>query len=71
MLGYADGVRDGLAARGHPGIPVLDPVPVTVRAAQALLASGLTHSVRTWPPAPAKRIDRYDYLTDVLPDGLG
>jgi allantoin racemase len=69
MLGYADGVRDGLAARGHPGIPVLDPVPVTVRAAQALLASGLTHSARTWPPAPAKRIDGYDYLTDLLPVG--
>ena len=69
MLGFADGVRDGLVARGYPGVPVLDPVPVTVRAAQALLACGLTHSARTWPPAPAKRIDGFDFLTDVLPDG--
>ena len=69
MLGFADGVREGLVVRGFPGIPVLDPVPVTVRAAQALLACGLTHSARTWPPAPAKRIDGYEFLTDVLPEG--
>ncbi len=67
MLGFADGVRDGLVARGYPGIPVLDPLPITVRAAQALLACGLSHSARTWPPAPTKRIDGYDFLSDVLP----
>ena len=66
MLGFADGVRDGLAARGHDGVPVLDPVPVAVRAAQGLLALGLTHSRRTFPPAPEKRIDGYDSLRDAL-----
>lgn len=66
MLGFADGVRDGLVARGYPGVPVLDPVPVAVRTAQAILACGLTHSARTWPPAPAKRIDGYGFLTDAI-----
>jgi len=66
MIGYADGVRDGLVERGHPGIPVLDPVPVTVRVARALLASGLTHSARTFPPTPEKRIDGYPFLTDAI-----
>jgi allantoin racemase len=69
MLGFADDVRDGLAARGYPGVPVLDPVPVAVRAAQALLACGLTHSTRTWPPAPTKQIDGYAFLTDVMRGG--
>lgn len=66
MLGFADGVRDGLVARGYPGVPVLDPVPVAVRTAQAILACGLTHSARTWPPAPAKRIDGYGFLTHAI-----
>jgi allantoin racemase len=66
MLGFAEGVRDGLVGRGYPGVPVLDPVPVAVRTAQALLACGLTHSARTWPPAPAKRIDGYGSLTDAI-----
>jgi allantoin racemase len=68
MLGFAEGVRDGLVTRGHPGVPVLDPVPVAVATARALFACGLTHSARTWPPAPAKRIDGYGFLTDALAD---
>lgn len=66
MIGYADGVRDGLVERGHPGIPVLDPVPVTVRVARALVASGLTHSARTFPRTPEKRIDGYPFLTAAI-----
>jgi allantoin racemase len=66
MLGFAEGVRDGLVARGYSGVPVLDPVPVAVRTAQALLACGLTHSARTWPSAPVKRIDGYGFLADAL-----
>ena len=64
MLGFADGVRDGLIARGHTGVPVLDPIPVAVRFARALVACGLTHSERTFPPTPEKRIDGYPFLTD-------
>jgi allantoin racemase len=64
MIGFADAVRDGLVERGYPGVPVLDPVPVTVRVAEALLAAGLAHSLRTWPPTPEKRIDGYPFLTD-------
>jgi allantoin racemase len=64
MIGFAEAVRDGLVERGYPGVPVLDPVPVTVRLADALLASGLSHSLHTWPPTPEKRIDGYPFLTE-------
>jgi allantoin racemase len=64
MIGFADAVRDGLVERGYPGVPVLDPVPVTVRVADALVASGLSQSLLTWPPTPEKRIDGYPFLTE-------
>ena len=71
MLGFAEGVREGLVARGYPGVPVLDPVPVAVRTAQAILACRLSHSARTWPAAPEKRIDGYTFLTDALANTAG
>jgi allantoin racemase len=66
MLGYAEGIRDGLIERRLPGVPVIDPVPATVRVAQGLLAAGLTHSKRTFPAAPQKQIEGYPFLTEAM-----
>lgn len=54
MLGWADDLARALADAGHAGVPVIDPVPATLRAAAALVGSGLTHSKRTYPAPPAK-----------------
>lgn len=59
MCGLADAVRDGLRGRGYDNVPVIDPVPATLKLAQALVDLGLTHSKRTYPAPPAKRIDGY------------
>jgi allantoin racemase len=45
MLGCADAVRDGLLRDGLD-VPVIDPVPVTVNVAAALVRSRLAHSKR-------------------------
>lgn len=50
MLGLADSLAGELAPQGHPDVPVLDPVPVTVRVAEALADLGLSQSGRTYPP---------------------
>ena len=47
MLGCADAVRAGLLAKGYD-IPVIDPVPLTVRMAAALIESGVSHSKITY-----------------------
>lgn len=52
MIGYAKKVEEGLAALGHEGVPVIDPIPTVVKMAQVLVDLGLTHSKRTYP-APA------------------
>jgi hypothetical protein len=44
-------VQDGLTAAGITGVPVIDPLPATVRMAEALVDLGLTHSKRS-SPAP-------------------
>lgn len=64
MAGYAKRVRDGLAAHGIEGVPVIDPMPAAVRIAQALAELGLTHSKRTYPHPPAKDIPGFDYVTE-------
>ena len=47
MLGCADAVRAGLLAKGYD-IPVIDPVPLAVRMAAALIESGVSHSKITY-----------------------
>lgn len=52
MIGFAQKVQEGLAAKSYEGVPVIDPIPTGVRVAQLLVDLGLTHSKRTYP-APA------------------
>jgi len=59
MLGCADGVSEGLRQRGYD-VPVIDPVPVTVRMAAAVAASGLCHSKLAYQMPPRKKIVGYD-----------
>ena len=48
MFGCAEGISAGLAAAGHGDIPVIDPIPATVRYAAAMVRAGLTHSKKTY-----------------------
>jgi len=64
MEGLAEALLDGLADRGITGVPVIDPMPTAVRVAQALVDAGLSHSKRSYPYPPTKRIDGYDFLPD-------
>ena len=59
MLGFAEAVKKGLEERGHAGIPVLDPIPVCIKVAEALVDLGLRHSKRTYQPPRAKEIVGY------------
>lgn len=54
MLGWAEDLEARLAEAGYPGVPVLDPIPLALRTAAALVGSELTHSKRTHPHPPAK-----------------
>lgn len=58
LLGCADAVREGLAARGW-NVPVIDPIPTTLRIAAALVLSGLSHSKLTSPYPPDKPMVGY------------
>lgn len=60
MFGCAEGIKDGLTAAGHGGIPVIDPVPTTVRYAAAMIRAGLAHSKKTYEFPRAKVIKGYD-----------
>jgi allantoin racemase len=61
LLGYADAVRQALERRGHVGIPVIDPLPATIRFAEMLVDAGLRHSKRTYPFPPAKATAGYGF----------
>ncbi len=61
LLGSADAVRSGLLERGYD-IPVIDPVPATIRLAEALVAGGLSHSRLTYPAPRNKPIHGYPVL---------
>lgn len=60
MLGWAQDLEKHLVDAGYPGIPVLDPIPLTLRTAAAVAGSGLTHSKRTYPEPPAKARPGWD-----------
>ena len=59
MLGCADAVRAGLLAKGYD-VPVIDPVPLAVRMAAALIESGLSHSKITYENPPIKPLAGYE-----------
>lgn len=67
MVGCADRLRQGLAERGHDGIPVIDPVVATVKLAEALVDLGLTPSTRTYPAPRDKEIAGYPAVTGDVP----
>lgn len=54
MLGWATDIEQGLVDAGYPGVPVIDPIPLTLRTAAALAGAGLVHSKRTHPQPPNK-----------------
>ncbi len=60
MLGCAQAVEEGLKELGYDGVPVIDPVPATVKVAAAMVDLGLTQSKRTYPAPPPKRIVGYE-----------
>jgi allantoin racemase len=53
--GLAPRVQASLAERGCP-VPVLDPPSVAVKMAEMLVDLGQSHSKRTWPTPPTKKI---------------
>jgi allantoin racemase len=59
LMGCAAAVRRGLLDRGLD-IPVVDPIPATLRLAGALVDSGLGHSKLTSPTPPDKAMPGYD-----------
>ncbi len=62
MKGCAEGVSNGLAAKGYGGVPVIDPMPVTIRMAEAFVKAGLTQSKRTYMKPYRKPIVGYTFL---------
>jgi allantoin racemase len=48
LLGVAKEVQD------HVDVPILDPVPISVRFAEMLVATGLSRSGKAFPPPPKK-----------------
>lgn len=62
FLGCAEVVTGELAKAGFIGVPVIDPIPVTVNMALALCNSGLGHSKRGWSAPASKPIGGFAAL---------
>lgn len=62
MLGCALELRSALRAEGRGDVPVIDPLPATIRVAEALVDLGIAHSKRTYPWPPRKAVAGYDFL---------
>ena len=60
MKGYATRLARELELRGHPRIPVIDPIRAAIALAETLVALGLTHSGQTYPTPPAKEYAGYE-----------
>lgn len=59
FLGCAAAMRRGLLDVGLD-VPVIDPIPLAVHAADAVVKTGLSHSKRTWPVPEIKGLAGYD-----------
>ena len=55
FLGCAAAIEQELRVVGHR-VPVIDPIPVTVSIAEAVVRCGLTHSKRTYAPPRPKTV---------------
>ncbi|MDP6267972.1 MAG: aspartate/glutamate racemase family protein [Arenicellales bacterium] len=49
FYGIADKIEEGLNKAGISGVPVIDPIPVTIEFATAMLRCELSHSKRAFP----------------------
>lgn len=58
FLGCAAAMRRSLLDAGFD-VPVIDPIPIAVQMADALVKTGLSHSKRAYPQPGAKRIKGY------------
>lgn len=61
FFGCAEAMSAGLKARGID-VPIIDPIPATVRLALALLEAGLTQSRRTFARPRDKAIRGFEFL---------
>ena len=59
FLGCASAMQSRLLERGYD-VPVVDPIPITVHVAEALIRTGLTHSKVTYPPPATKPVIGFD-----------
>jgi allantoin racemase len=62
MKGCAAALDSGLARRGYGDVPVIDPMLVTFKIAEALAGIGLKQSKRTYPSPGTKEITGFDYV---------
>lgn len=63
MFGLAQAVQVGLEKQGYVGIPVLDPISVAIKVAEAMVDLRLIQSKRSYPPPSEKDIVGYDVPT--------
>ncbi|HJX39396.1 MAG TPA: aspartate/glutamate racemase family protein [Anaerolineae bacterium] len=59
MAGLVPGLLAGLERKGIADVPVIDPTVLAVKVAEALVDLRLSHSKRTYPCPPEKRIVGY------------
>jgi len=59
FLGCAGAIRSALLEAGRDA-PVIDPIPLAVHMADALVKTGLSHSRLTYPPPSVKQIAGFD-----------
>jgi len=60
FLGCASAMRASLL-QADCDVPVIDPIPLAVQMADALVKTGLSHSKRTYPAPGAKRVVGYRF----------
>ncbi|MFJ8600278.1 aspartate/glutamate racemase family protein [Streptomyces shenzhenensis] len=63
MIGMTRRMERLLAGAGVEGVPVIDPVPLAVGVAQALVRAGLSHSKRSHPDPELKPVVGYPFAT--------
>lgn len=60
FFGCAEAMREALLADGLD-VPVIDPIPLAVHVADALVKTRLSHSKRTYPAPPSKPLVGYTF----------
>jgi allantoin racemase len=64
MVGLAEAVRAELEGMGITGVPIIDPLSVAVRLAEALAELGLSHSKRSYPTPASKRVFGFEAFAE-------